>query len=178
MTVEELEQKDKSFTESGFKAKVDNTYIMLLSSIIEGNMEKVRHKMSNDLFEQYNKLVIDLNNQGVIQLYDELNVKNTIIDSIEETDNEYKIHVTLISRYMPYRINKQTKQYICGINDHRIEVNNKLVFSKSKNAKEESISRFCTHCGAPIDVNKNGICSYCRQPYETKEFDWILIDMN
>ena len=178
MTINELIERDSTFTESAFKAKVDNIYIMLLSSIISGDMNRVRHKLSDELYNKYDLIVSDLNNQGVTQLYDELNVKDTIIDSIEENNEEYLIHVTLISRYMPYRINKQTGTYICGIKDHRIEINNKLVFSKRKDAKEEGASRTCTYCGAPIDANNNGICRYCNMPYNTKEFDWILKSMN
>ena len=42
MTKEELIKKDKSFSESGFLAKVDNTYIMILMSIMTENLKRVQ----------------------------------------------------------------------------------------------------------------------------------------
>ena len=175
--VEDLEKLDEEFTEVSFKAKVDNTYIMLLSSIIERNIKKVQHKISEQLFEKYNNIVENLKNNHEIQMYDELNIKDTIIESIEITNDSYIIRVKLISRYMDYIIDENTKQYKRGINDHRIEKNNRLIFVKRRDAKKLGVTRICTHCGSSIDINSNGICPYCRQPFETVNFDWILTSM-
>ena len=52
MTAKELSEKDKTFTESTFISKVDNTFIMLLSSIMTENIERVKHKISENLYEK------------------------------------------------------------------------------------------------------------------------------
>ena len=37
---------------------------------------------------------------------------------------------------------------------------------------------FCGYGGRSwVDINSNGICPYCRQPFETVNFDWILTSM-
>ena len=45
MTIKELENKDKSFTEASFISKVDNTFIMVLTAIMTDNIERVSHKV-------------------------------------------------------------------------------------------------------------------------------------
>ena len=59
MTKEELVKKDNTFKESAFIAKVDNTYIMLLTAITTENLPRVKHKVSDEL---YQKLIEKLEN--------------------------------------------------------------------------------------------------------------------
>ena len=176
-SIEELTRLDSEFTESGFKAKVDNTFIMILSGIIDRDMKKVQHKISNELYERYNLLVEQLKNNKEIQMYDELNVKNTFIKDINITDTSYIITVKLVSRYMDYIIDENTKKYKRGINTYRVEHDNTLIFVKRRDAKKMGVIRQCTYCGASIDFNSNGICSFCRKPFETEKYDWVLTSL-
>ena len=177
MSIEELVKKDDTFSESSFIAKVDNTFIMLLTAIMTDNMPRVKHKINEKLYEKYSKYVEILNKNNQRQMYDELNVKSTSIISISENHNNYIINVKLISRYMDYIMDKTSSKIISGNNSSRIEKENILQFEKSKMAKEESIARKCPGCGANIDANNNGICDYCGSSYDTENYDWILIEI-
>lgn len=177
MTVEELINKDNTFTESGFIAKVDNTFIMLLSSIMMWDIDRVKHKISNELYDMYSNIINNLKQNNERQMYDELNVKSTSIQKIYETDTEYKIDVLLISRYMDYKIDAQTGNFKSGINTHRIEKNNYLTFCKLKESKQENIVKHCPGCGASVDINNTGICEYCGTSYNTKDYDWVLTEV-
>lgn len=42
MEISELVKKDKTFTEANLLAKVDNIFIMFLSSIMVGNLDRVK----------------------------------------------------------------------------------------------------------------------------------------
>ncbi len=176
-SIYELTKLDSDFTESGFKAKVDNTFIMILSCIIDRNMSRVQHKISDQLEEKYNNIVETLKNNKEIQMYDELNVKNTYIEDINITDTSYIITVKLISRYMDYIIDEDTKKYKRGHNEYRVEKTNYLVFVKRRDAKKMGVIRQCTYCGASIDFNSNGICSFCRKPFDTEKYDWVLTSL-
>ena len=174
MTVDELKQKDSTFDESGFIAKVDNTFVMLHSAIMLGNLERVKHKLNSELIEKFEKKIEQLNKSNYRQMYDELNVKSTTIESILEEDEKYVINVLLVSRYMDYIVDKNTLKFISGINDHRIEKDNYLTFTKKKNSKSESLARKCPGCGANINTNSSGKCVYCGTTYDSVNYDWIL----
>ncbi len=174
MTVRELIEKDKTFTESQFISKVDNIFIMLLSGIMTENMDKVKHKLSPELFQKYEDYVNNLKEKNQRQMYGEPNVKSTNIYEITENESDYIIKVKLVSRYISYILDKATKQVITGNNKERVEITNFLTFIKSKKAREESIAKKCPNCGANMDVNNTGICQYCHSTYDTYKYDWIL----
>ena len=177
MTVEELVTKDKSFSESGFLAKVDNTYIMILTSIMTENLKRVDHKVGDELYQELTNKLQTLQIKNEIQMYDELNVKDSYIIGIEETENYYEIKVQLISRYMDYQIDKTSREYKSGNNQSRVEKKHVLTFQKKKNTQIEDISRTCPGCGASINANSNGVCDYCGTIYNTEDYDWVLIDI-
>lgn len=177
MNINDLIKEDSTFSQSAFLAKVDNTFIMLLTAIMTDKMERVEHKISHSLFNKYSLLLNNLNSKNQRQMYDELNVKSTEILSIDKTADKYVIEVLLISRYMDYLVDKSTGNYISGENSRRIEKNNYLTFEKSINAKEEGIARKCPGCGANIDANNSGKCDYCGSIYNTESYDWVLVDI-
>ena len=174
MSIDDLIKKDSSFSESGFISKVDNTYVMLLTAIMTGNMDRVKHKISEDIYNKYKSYVDDLSSKNEKQMYGEPNVKSTSIISINENDDSYIIDVELISRYLDYIIDTNTHNMVSGNNDTRVEKSHILTFTKKKNAKKEGAVRKCPGCGASIDANSSGICSYCGTPYDTATYDWVL----
>ena len=158
MTINELISKDKEFTESGFIAKVDNTFIMLLSAIMTDNLKRVQHKLDYELYKKYEEMLNELNSKNQRQMYDELNVKDSKIRNIYKQDDAYVIEVNLNARYMDYRVDKDTNKYIDGINDRRVEVSYILSFRKYFNAKESGVIKKCQNCGASLDINNTGVC--------------------
>ena len=174
MTIEELKKVDQTFDESGFIAKVDNTFIMLHSAIMLGDLERVKHKLTDELILFYEEKIKDLNKKNYRQMYDEINVKSTEIESILEEEDKYVINVLLVSRYMEYIVDKSTLKFISGVNDHRLEKDNYLTFTKRKNSKNEAIARKCPGCGANINTNFSGRCEYCGTTYDSVNYDWIL----
>ena len=34
--------------------------------------------------------------------------------------------------------------------------------------------KFCPHCGAPLDLNQSGVCSYCHSVVTSDDHDWVL----
>ena len=174
LTIEDLQRIDSTFTESSFISKVDNVFIMLYSAVMLGNLERIKHKLSDELINRYQDLIDDLNRQNIRQMYDELNVKSTTITNIYQNENEYLIDVLLVSRYMDYTVRKDNGKYLSGNNSYREERNNYLTFSKKKTAKVEGSTRKCPGCNANIDANSTGKCPYCGTFYDTVNYDWVL----
>ncbi len=174
ITIDDLMREDQTFTESSFISKVDNIFIMLYSGIMFGSLERIKHKLSDNVINYYQGMINDLNSRNVRQMFDELNVKSTTISGIYKNSEKYTIEVILISRYMDYIVDKTTNKYISGNNSYRVEKNNYLVFTKRLNAKVEGTTRKCPGCNSNIDSNSNGKCPYCGTFYDTANYDWIL----
>ena len=174
MDTTEILKVDPSFNEAMFKTKVDNMFIMLLSSIMQGNLDKVRHFLGEELEEKYDKQIKELNDNNQKQMYDELNVKNTTINNITITEEKIIIDVTIISKYMDYIVDKDTFDYISGINDRRVEKTNHLIIEKKIQTKDIKSVRKCPGCGASISVNTSGKCEYCGSIFNQEAYDYVI----
>lgn len=173
----ELIKLDNTFSESKFLTKVDNIFVMLHISLMTNNLERVKHFINDEIFNEFDKRLNQLNKNNQVQMFDELNVKSTEIKDIEITDENFIIRVKLTSRYMDYIIDKNTKKLISGNNTSRVQKDNFLTFTKKRNFKEQGSVRKCPSCGANMDVNNTGKCKYCGTIYNNVDYDWILTNI-
>ena len=170
----ELIKLDPTFTESSFKTKVDNIFVMLHMSLMTNNMKRVDHFINDNVYNEFTNRLNNLNLNNERQMFDELNVKSTDIINVEIKDDKFIITVKLISRYMDYIVDKDSNKFKRGNNLSRVEKENVLVFEKRRNARVQGIVRFCPNCGHPMDINKSGYCEYCHSSYNQEDYDYIL----
>ena len=175
--IEEILRFDPSFSESMFKTKVDNTFVMLFTSVMMKNMENVKHMLSDEVFNKYNAYVEELKRNGQTQMYDMLNVASTEITGVEITDDAIKIKVSILSKAYDY-VMDENGNIIRGQDKTRTEKQNYLVFSKKVNLKNHKDVRKCPGCGASIDANLSGKCEYCDTIYNAVDYDYILSEIN
>ena len=155
-------------------SKFSNIYIMLLYSVMTNDIKRVKHFISDELYNKYKNIVDNHINNNETQMYDELNVYKINIESKEIVSNREIIKVKLISRYMDYIVDNKTKKIKAGVNTCRIEKTNYLVFERNINGLNNDLVYTCPNCGANLDINYNGICSYCKQNINLKDEDYIL----
>ena len=177
MTLEEFSKLDKSFNETVFIANVNNMFIKFFTNIMLDTLPEVKHFVSDEVYEYGVSLIEAAKKQRCRQMFDELNVKDTIIESIEATDNEYVINVILHSRYMDYIISLDDGSYVSGNNTSRKQVNYNLILKKKRVAKQKGIVRKCPSCGASINVNASGKCKYCGTIFNQEDYDWIITSL-
>ena len=107
-------------------------------------------------------------------MYDELNVKDSKILTIEDSNDKYVITVLLEARYMDYLMDIDTGKYISGHNDYRVQENYYLTFIKYKKASDQGIIKKCPGCGNSLSINTSGVCPYCKTIYDQENHDWVL----
>ena len=173
---EELLKVDPDFSESMFKTKVDNTFIMLFTSVMTKDMDNVKHMISDSVFEKYNNYVQELIKNNQTQMYDMLNVAETEITDVEITDELIKIYVSLLSKAYDY-VMDSNGNIVEGQDEIREAKRNHLVFTKKLNFKNHKDVRKCPGCGASIDANFSGKCEYCGTIYNASDYDYILSDI-
>lgn len=165
---------DPTFTSESFKTKVDNIFVMLHVSLMTDNMKRVRHFVSDKVYDEFNDRLSSLNNNNERQMFDELNIKSTDIVSVEITDDKFIIKVRLVSKYLDYVVDKTTNKIKRGNNTNRVEKENILVLEKRRDSKRQGVVRFCPNCGHPMDINKSGYCEFCHSTYNQETYDFVL----
>ena len=78
---------------------------------------------------------------------------------------------------MDYFIDKDGN-FISGINNHRIEKEHILKLSKPINSDNLSEARRCNHCGRTLDINKSGICPYCKEVIDISNKEYIITNIS
>lgn len=174
MRVEEFKLIDKTFNESMFLSKVNNVFIKFFTAIMLEELEDIRHFVSEDVYKYAEDIVKRMQNNGWRQMYDELNVKNSEIVSIEVNESVYKIKVFLQSRYLDYIMNLSNDSLVSGNNWDRVQKNWMLTFSRKVEVDTQGVVRKCPGCGAPMNVNYSGKCLYCGAIYNQSDYDWVL----
>lgn len=172
--LDELIKYDTNFNEGSFKSYVANVFVKLFTSVMLDELDNVKHFLSEDVYNQYKSKIDDLNNKGLRQIYDELNVKDSSIIKVSITDTDFIITVLITSRYMDYIVDKNSGNFISGNNQSRIEKNYTLIFTKKRNFLQQGVVRKCPGCGASISVNTSGKCEYCGTIYNLEKYDYIL----
>ncbi len=168
---------DPTINNSMFLSKVDNIFILLYTGIMFDDLNRVKHKMTPELFEKYKEILDENNSKNVRQMYDELNVKTSSITNITKTEDKIIVKVMLICRYMNYLVDKTTLKFKSGNDDTREEHTLTLTLEKRIDAKDIKVSMHCPACGSPANVNAYGVCPYCGTRFNTEDFDYILTNI-
>mgnify|MGYP004453938145 CR=1 FL=1 len=176
--IEELVKNDPDFNEGMFKSYIDNIFVKVYTALMLDELETIRHFVSEELYRELEDKLKRIKDQGLIQMYDELNVKSSEIERVEITDKEFIVYVRLVTRYMDYMLDSESGNLVRGDNTRRIEVVKNLIFKKKRDYQEQGSIRRCPGCGASIDVNDNGICSYCGTSYNLEKYNYILDKIN
>lgn len=172
----EILKYDEDFSESKFITYVNNIFIQIYTSLMTKEIENIKHFVTDSLYQMLEDKVAELKSQGLIQMYDELNVASTDILSYQVENNQMMIQVRILSRYLDYIVDEDGN-YIRGNNESRISKNNDLTFVKKVNFQKVGTVNKCPGCGASIDVNKTGLCPYCGTTYNQEDKNWIVSSM-
>ena len=162
-------------TDSELTAKFSNIYINLLYSIMIKDLNKVKHFLSEELINKYERIINELEVNNETQLYDELNVGKIDIIKKEVIDNKEIYTVKILSRYMDYKVDEQG-DYLSGNNKSRIEKENILKFEHNLNSEIKNYYK-CKYCGNNLDINYTGECSYCNNIVDISEYEYILTSL-
>ena len=176
--LDNLVKQDSEFSESKFKSKVENEFIQIMLSMVSRKTLPVKHFVNDEVYGKIlNKIKNDVED-GRIQIYDELNVAGVELTNIEELEDRFKIDVTVHSKALNYYLSLATRRYLSGNNSSRTDRDYHLTFEKIKDNKSLGAARRCPACGANLDVNKTGVCTYCGTILKLENYDWVITSMD
>ena len=174
MTLNEFDSFDNNYNESMFITRVNNIFTKLFTGIMFQNLDDIRHNISDNVYKFATNIISENKDKNLRRMYDELNIKNTDIVSRTVSDNYFEVEVIITTRYLKYFIKLDSGDYVSGDKDNRVMEKYRLIFKKRKNTKVQKSVRYCTNCGASIDINDSGKCRYCNTYYDSAKYDYIL----
>ena len=97
-----------------------------------------------------------------------------IFTSVE--NNTITISAGYVIECFDYIINQATGETVRGDSNRNLDITYVMKFRKTLD-QNQKVDK-CPSCGAPIEMNSAGICSFCRTKLVTENTDWVLTEKN
>lgn len=160
------------------KGKFSNIFIMILFGIMTNDLENVKHFLSKRVYKNLQSIVENNIANNEIQMFDDLSIKSIDIRTIRSEGIYNVAKVKIVSSYMDYVIDNNTKAFKRGINTSVIRRKYQLIFKKLKSASLRDAVIKCEYCGANMDINFSGKCEYCGSIADVTSYDFVLTDIS
>ena len=181
-----IKEHDKEFDIEEFKAFAKTTFIKLQNAWTERDWEKVRVLESDKLFEQHKAQLQGYIDNNQINVIERIMVNEAHLYNFTQVQGKDTLTIDLKTRMADYIIDASTKKVIRGDKFKETYHIYRLTFVKTEKAKapegEETDKKDekstkttnCPNCGAPTEITSTGRCPYCHSVITTKEYDWVL----
>ena len=181
-----IKEHDKEFDIEEFKAFAKTTFIKLQNAWTERDWEKVRVLESDKLFEQHKAQLQGYIDNNQINVIERIMVNEAHLYNFTQVQGKDTLTIDLKTRMADYIIDASTKKVIRGDKFKETYHIYRLTFVKTEKAKategeeidkkEDKATKTtnCPNCGAPTEITSTGRCPYCHSVITTKEYDWVL----
>lgn len=182
----QIKEQDKDFDIEEFKAFAKTTFIKLQNAWTERDWEKVRVLESDKLFEQHKAQLQGYIDNNQINVIERIMVNEAHLYNFTQVQGKDTLTIDLKTRMVDYIIDASTKKVIRGDKFKETYHIYRLTFVKTEKTKapegeeiekkEDKATKTtnCPNCGAPTEITSTGRCPYCHSVITTKEYDWVL----
>lgn len=168
---------DPAFNEEAFLEQVQKAFFVVQEAWTERKPDMSRQVMADGLWQSH---------RVQIQQYVEEHKRNVLADLAvgdvdiiaAHSDQTYDtITVRVLAACADYDVDDEKGKVIRG-NRSVEQWREDWTFQRSSNATTKTgggtLSSKCPNCGAPLDVDLQGICKYCKAPVMSGDYDWVL----
>ncbi len=135
------------------------------------DLEKVRESITDEMFNQYESQLSSMEIKGEQNIMTDFVLKGSAIEKCVNQNDNIEVTAKYIVEFYDYIVDKETGNLKRGSKTHKVRMYYDLTFVMSASqAKIES----CPNCGAPVDVNTSGTCSYCGSKIVGENSNWVL----
>lgn len=167
---------DPAFDEAAFLAQVERAFFLVQQAWTEQRPELSRQVMADALWQQHRAQIEQYRDRKVRNVVENLAIGKADIVAAHSDASYDTITVRILAAAADYDVDEQGK-VVRGDRQVRQFVED-WVFQRSSAASTRAdggtLSRRCPNCGAPLDLDLAGVCSYCKQPIMGGAYDWVL----
>lgn len=161
-----------------FKQQIVSPYFLELNAAwTNRNLQKVRHLISDRLYEANTFWITLYKSQDWTNRLDELAINSIQLVKIELDTYYETITVRVFASCIDYTEDKN-KKVIGGSKRKRRAYSEYWTFARRAGVEKTETTvdlNHCPQCGAPADkMGQSAICEYCGSKISTGEFSWVL----
>lgn len=168
---------DPAFDETRFINLAQREFFVVQEAWSECKPELSRRVMADTLWDQHRTQIAGYVERHQRNMLDDLAVASaTIIDAGSDGPKDH-IMLRFHAASADYDVDTTTGKVVRGNRDVREWYENWL-FERSSSAVTRAdggtMAQRCPNCGAPLDLDLSGACSYCKAPIMSGDYDWVL----
>ena len=168
---------DPGFDEARFVSDAEKAFFTVQEAWTQLKPDLSRRVMADNVWQQHRVQIQSYQENHKRNVLENLAIANAAIVGAH-TDGAYD---TIMLRFR------------AGCSDYDVDTNNNKIIRGNKNFTEwtedwcfqrsaqattktqgGTMASKCPNCGAPLDLDLQGVCKYCRAPVMSGAYDWVL----
>ncbi|HLY83412.1 MAG TPA: TIM44-like domain-containing protein, partial [Acidimicrobiales bacterium] len=173
----QISAHDPAFNKEAFLEQVQRSFFVVQEAWTERKPEMSRQVMADGLWQQHKVQIDQYVAEHKRNVLEDLAVGNVSVGSAHSDDTYDTITVRLLAACADYDVDDQSGKVVRG--NRRVDQwQEDWTFQRSSKAVTKpgggTLSSKCPNCGAPLNVDLQGVCPYCHQPVMSGQYDWVL----
>ncbi len=175
--VAEIQAHDPAFDQTAFLEDVQKVFFVVEQAWTECQPIMSRQVMADGIWQQHQIKIEQYVNEHRHPVLEGLTVTDLTIVSAHSDQTFDTITVRVLAACADYDVDDKSGKVVRG--DHHVGPwREDWTFQRSSDATTKSgagtMNSKCPNCGAPLDLDVQGICKYCHEPIMGGKYDWVL----
>jgi predicted lipid-binding transport protein (Tim44 family) len=175
--LEAIAAHDPAFDQNAFRSEAERGFFVVQQAWTELKPDLSRRVMADAIWQQHRTQIEQYVAQGRRNVLEQLTVGSAQIVGAHSDQSYDTLTVRFLAACADYDIDVSSGRVVRG--DRSVgQFTEDWVFQRSSSAttnpKGGTLSQRCPNCGAPLDLDLAGVCSYCRAPVMSGRYDWVL----
>jgi predicted lipid-binding transport protein (Tim44 family) len=173
----EIKAHDPAFNEEVFLESVQRAFFVVQEAWTERKPEMSRQVMADGVWQQHRVQIQQYVNEHKKNVLSDLAVGDLQILNAHSDQSYDTITTRVLAACADYDVDDEKGKIIRG-NKQVGQWQEDWTWQRSSQATTKTgggtLSAKCPNCGAPLDLDLQGVCKFCHAPVMSGKYDWVL----
>jgi predicted lipid-binding transport protein (Tim44 family) len=173
----QIKAHDPGFNEETFLQQVQRAFFVIEEAWSDRKPDVSRQVMADGLWQQHRVQIDQYVKEHKRNVLEDLAVGDMAIIAAHSDQTFDTVTVRIYAACADYDVDDNNGKVVRG-NKHVEQWQEDWSFQRSSDATTKdtggTLSSKCPNCGAPLDLDLQGVCKYCHAPIMGGKYDWVL----
>lgn len=156
--------KDPRFSADRFASEAREMFFNVIGALKRKDIKELRPHVTGKMYDSLGKKLLEYQNLNRKEVWDRIMVNDAVITNYQERKYRDLLEVTVHVTMNHYVEDKKTRAILEGdlLGLYKYQYQMEYVRGENRKLPEGVRDIFCPHCGAPIKVENQTKCPYCK----------------
>ncbi len=175
--VKEIQSHDPGFDIRRFADEACTAFVKVQRSFTEQDAGAARHVLATPLWEQARHQIEEYRRNGRRNVQEQLQIQSVRFLGAHSRHGYDTVGLRLFTATIDYDVLTATSEIVRGdkiLRPLAVDVLLERSSSATTVADGGTLRERCPHCGAPLSLDWDGSCKYCKADIMSGQFDWVV----